>query len=96
MIPKSQLRLKQLVKDHKTRGKTEMRTLVSSHLTMGDTKQRDPESSLGALGAKGTSCQCSRHSRALGSQQQEMDNEPLIIQAAAFLLSWEQTLPNKK
>lgn len=36
------------------------------------------------------------HSRTPGSQQQETDNEPLIIQAAAFLLSREQTLPNKK
>lgn len=68
-----------------------------SLLTAGDTGHRDPDSSGGALGAKGTSCQCIlAPARAPGSQQQETDNEPLIIQAAAFLLSREQTLPNKK
>lgn len=36
------------------------------------------------------------HSWAPGSWQQETDNKLLIIQAAAFLLSWDQTLPNKK
>jgi hypothetical protein len=38
----------------------------------------------------------SRAPQGPGSWQQETDNEPLIIQAAAFLLSREQTLPDKK
>lgn len=37
-----------------------------------------------------------RHSWAPGSRQQDADNQLLIIQAAAFLLSWDQTLSNKK
>lgn len=78
-----------------------MRTLVSPIFATGDSRPRDPESLVAAhgcsLGAQGGippvhSC----HSWALGSRQQETDNKPLIIQAAAFLLSREQTLLNKK